>query len=315
MNRFTISSVLLSVTLLIGLPLSHAQTVSDISSQLSKSITQSGKKTVAVVDFTDLQGRVTEFGRFLAEEISVDLAGTHGTFKVIDRTNLKTILQEHKLASTGIIDPQTARKVGEITGVQALVAGTITPFGDTLRVSVKVLDSETAEIISGATTDLVRNKAIDELLAKGIAGETQPAPTAGTTEPEQRSHGADVKLGSFHIVIRECRSRSGNPSEAKCTGTISNEGSTRAEFSVDIWKSYIIDDLGNQCSYIGLQLGSHNSNMPFGGNSNMLEPSLPVALGISGRAQKLGDDAKSISIYLVTSEGQVLIRNIRLQGR
>jgi hypothetical protein len=70
---------------------------------LSSAITKSGKKTVAVVDFTDLQGRVTEFGRFLAEEFSVALSADQSGFKVIDRTNLKTILQEHKLASTGVL--------------------------------------------------------------------------------------------------------------------------------------------------------------------------------------------------------------------
>ena len=93
------------------------QDVKDLSPQLSSAITKSGRKTVAVVDFTDLQGCVTEFGRFLAEEFSVALATGSGGFEVIDRTNLKTLLQEHKLAATGIIDPQTARKVGEIAGV------------------------------------------------------------------------------------------------------------------------------------------------------------------------------------------------------
>ncbi len=34
--------------------------------------------------------------------------------KVIDRTHLKAILHEHKLASTGLIDPQTARQLGRI---------------------------------------------------------------------------------------------------------------------------------------------------------------------------------------------------------
>lgn len=304
---------LLPLTLLISLTLGHAQSVKDISSQLAKSITQSGKKTVAVVDFTDLQGRVTEFGRFLAEEISVDLAGAHGSFKVIDRTNLKTILQEHKLASTGIIDPQTARKVGEITGVQALVAGTITPLGDTLRVSVKVLDSETAEIISGATTDLVRNKSIDELLAKGIAGEVQPAHNVEKTEPEQRKYAADVKFGNFEIVIKECRPRS-DPNPVKCEGTISNHGSTRAEFSVAMGKSYMVDNLGHQSNVITVGLGAATSHSNGGDHiSMMLEPELPVIFKIGG--WDMGTDAESTSIFLVTSEGQGLIRNIRLHGR
>src|SRR5713101_2416494 len=100
-----------------------AQDMKTVSSSLASRIAASGRKTVAVVDFTDLQGNVTELGRFLAEELSVDLVGDAKGFEVIERTQLKVILQEHKLATTGLIDPQTARKLGQIAGVDALVTG------------------------------------------------------------------------------------------------------------------------------------------------------------------------------------------------
>src|SRR5438046_1195241 len=83
-----------------------AQDMKPLSSYLAERIAASNRKTVAVVDFTDLQGNVTELGRFLAEELSVALAGNARTFEVIDRTHLKSILQENKLAATGLIDPQ-----------------------------------------------------------------------------------------------------------------------------------------------------------------------------------------------------------------
>src|ERR1700687_960711 len=110
----------------------YEQEVKQLSAQMAIAIAKSGKKTVAVVDFTDLQGCVTELGRFLAEEFSVNLTVEAKDFEVIDRTHLKTLLQEHKLASSGIIDPQTARRLGEIAGVQALVTGSLTPFGDSV---------------------------------------------------------------------------------------------------------------------------------------------------------------------------------------
>src|SRR5580704_2475321 len=90
----------------------YEQEIKELSARMAEAISQSGKKTVAVVDFTDLQGNVTELGRFLAEECSVDLAMTAKNFEVIDRTNIKSLLQEHKLASTGLIDQKTARKLG-----------------------------------------------------------------------------------------------------------------------------------------------------------------------------------------------------------
>jgi curli biogenesis system outer membrane secretion channel CsgG len=121
--------------------------VGPLAAALSKSISASGRKTAAVVDFTDLQGCVTELGRYLAEDLSVGLASDARGFEVIDRTNLKVILQEHHLASTGIIDPETARKLGQIAGVDTLVTGTIAPLGDVIHVSAKALDTNAAMIL------------------------------------------------------------------------------------------------------------------------------------------------------------------------
>lgn len=285
--------------LLIGLPSAQAQTVNNIASQLSKSIVQSGKKTVAVVDFTDLQGHVTEFGRFLAEEFSVALAASPSGFKVIDRTNLKTILQEHKLASTGIIDPQTARKVGEITGVQALVAGTVTPFGDTLRLSVKVLDSETAEIISGVSADMPRNKAIDELLAKGIAtgeqtdtsqtvqGEKKSSPASGRPNPAPilpTSAGASDLL----LTIQQCVY--GNE-DVKCWGLATNNRELSTTINLEDC-SHAVDDEGNS-HWLALSAGRFTIGE--GGIRQRLIPGVPVRFGIratevSPKASKLNFD-------------------------
>jgi hypothetical protein len=37
-----------------------------------------------------------------------------------------------KLASSGIIDPATARKLGEVAGVDCLVSGSLTLLGDSV---------------------------------------------------------------------------------------------------------------------------------------------------------------------------------------
>src|SRR5437588_6302133 len=108
--------------MLIGSP-SHGQELKGVSSTLATKIGELGRKRVAVVDFTDLQGNVTELGRFLAEELSGALVNDSRGFRVIDRAHLKAILQEHKLAATGIIDPQTARQLGKIASVDTLVTG------------------------------------------------------------------------------------------------------------------------------------------------------------------------------------------------
>ena len=77
------------------------------AAQMAGHISSAGLKTIAVVDFTDLRGQVTELGRFLAEEFSAGLAGAREGFQVVDRTHLKIVLREHKLGESGVIDPAT----------------------------------------------------------------------------------------------------------------------------------------------------------------------------------------------------------------
>src|SRR5687768_8548459 len=91
--------------------------------RIAEAMERASRKTVAVVDFTDLQANVTELGRFLAEQLSNALGSGGGTFDTIDRTQLRALLQEHKLSTTGLIDAQTARKLGQIAGAECLVTG------------------------------------------------------------------------------------------------------------------------------------------------------------------------------------------------
>jgi len=149
------------------------------SETLANFIVEGGKKTVAVVDFTDLQGNVMELGRFLAEEFSITLSSANkGKFDVIDRTHLRSLMKEYQFSLSGLIDPATAQKLGELIGVEALVTGTITPFGDSVKLQVKIIELSTAKVLGTVSLDIARTQAINELLSKEI---TQ-APSGITTQ-------------------------------------------------------------------------------------------------------------------------------------
>jgi TolB-like protein len=142
--------------------------IDQLSGNLAEKIATAGKKKIAVVDFTDLDGSVTELGRFLAEEFSTALAGTGKGFTVVDRIHLKTLLKEHNLSSTGLIDQNTIRQLGKIAGVDALVTGSLTPLGESVRINVKVLDIETAAVIEANRGNIAMTDAIKSLMVKGI---------------------------------------------------------------------------------------------------------------------------------------------------
>jgi curli biogenesis system outer membrane secretion channel CsgG len=135
-----------------------------------------GAKRITVADFTDLQGQVTELGRFVAEELGGSLVEASPPFGVVDRANLRMIMAEHKLSMSGLVNPDTAKKLGQIAGVDGIVTGTITPLGDTVRLAVKVVSTETATVMASGRTELAKTKALEDLLGRGVQG----AGTAGS---------------------------------------------------------------------------------------------------------------------------------------
>ena len=129
----------------------YEEEIQRFSLKIAKNVERSGKRTVAVVDFTDLQGNVTELGRFIAQELSANLVSLKKGFREIDRLHLKSIIAEHKLSASWFLEPKAVEKFGKISGVDAIVTGTVTPLGDSVRVSAKVIAIDTADIIAAAT--------------------------------------------------------------------------------------------------------------------------------------------------------------------
>ena len=285
------------------------QDMRPISAALAAKIASSGKKTVAVVDFTDLHGCVTELGRFMAEDVSVAILDNAKGFDVIDLTNLKILMDEHKLTSTGIIDPATARKLGEVAGVDALVTGTIAPLSDSVHVSAKVLDTESAKMLGGVTADIPRTRAVEELLAKGVSncgqasavieGNSQPPPGANPA-PQVA---ASAQISGILISISGCQ-RDGDLVD--CTGSVLNQRETRSGYFT-FHSGYMIDELGNQSKRARIQLGARGGSMDF------LEPGLRVNFGVSGDG--ISNKATSVSLVLeVYSLGTVTLRNIPIRA-
>lgn len=156
-----------------------------LADNLAAGISKASIHKVSVLDFTDLQGNNSELGRYIAEQLSISLVNSSKGFAVMNRANLKTILDEHKLTASGLVNPENAQKLGHIAGVDAIVMGTMTPFGETLTLTAQILSTETAQVLGGSTIKIAHSKEIDELLAPKTAPKTLgdgPGRTSGGTK-------------------------------------------------------------------------------------------------------------------------------------
>ena len=114
----------------------------------------------AVVEFTE-RGELSmqDAGAIIAEWLTTALNKT-GAFEVYERLSLATLMEEHKLGMTGMMDEETAAEIGRIRGVEAIVTGSVSKLGDIYSVTAKVIDVETAKIINSSDIKVTNVNAI-----------------------------------------------------------------------------------------------------------------------------------------------------------
>jgi len=122
------------------------------------------KRRIGVVDF---ENKTTYGANRLgtsASDILITELAKSGKFIVVERDKLGKLMEEQKLGMSGAIDPNTAAKMGKILGLNAIVTGAISQFGETTEgsqylltqskrqqvkatVDIRVVDVETGQIL------------------------------------------------------------------------------------------------------------------------------------------------------------------------
>ena len=229
-----------------------------LATTLAGTVKEQQKKKVAVIDFTDLQGATQgELGKYIAEQLTVNLVMEKRDFAVLDRANLRRILSEHKLTSQGLVDPENAKKLGMFAGVDALILGTIIPKGQTsMGLTAKIITTDTAEIVGAARAEFKADATVEQLVThapssqdgvRGDAMSIHDPPSVGKVFDDLR-----VELQSLRIV---------NGTKYLLTMTFSNQNAKKS-----IWvalqpdtgrygpKGRLTDATGSECLIDGQSL-------------------------------------------------------------
>ena len=100
-----------------------------LSIQVFSGDMQGLKKRIAVVDFKDKSGWGHNIGTGLADMLVTQLVKS-GDFMVIERQELSKIMAEQGLGLSGAVTPQSAAQVGKLLGVELMVMGSVSEFGE-----------------------------------------------------------------------------------------------------------------------------------------------------------------------------------------
>lgn len=120
---------------------------------------------IAVSDFTDLNGSISELGIFVSEELLTRFHDNQ-TLKIVERRLLDKVLEEHQLGLTGLLDERSVKKLGKILGVDAICAGIITDLRATFKINARMIAVETGQVFAVASAEVDKNDALRILMRK-----------------------------------------------------------------------------------------------------------------------------------------------------
>ncbi len=134
-----------------------------LTDQLVNDLKGDQKFKIAIIEFSDLDGDVSNLGRYISEEITTRLYKTK-RFQVLERELLAKVMEEHKLNLSGLIDESTAVEVGAILGVDAIGTGTISDLGRFVKVNARMISTERGSIFAAASVEIFKGDRVRSLL-------------------------------------------------------------------------------------------------------------------------------------------------------
>ncbi len=133
---------------------SFDKAIGEISSDLATKLSQKDKKKVVVLYITDINKAQTVAGKYLGDRISVNIVNNQGNFMVFDRENLSGIAEANKMIAEGFIDVNKAKELGKLLSVDAIIIGNYTVLSNTIKLTIKALDSSNGFVIAASEKDL-----------------------------------------------------------------------------------------------------------------------------------------------------------------
>ncbi len=128
--------------------------------------------TVAVFDFESKDEAVSGLGPKVATLVNANLSAEPQIITV-ERAELEKVLGEQELGLSGTVDPNSAAKVGQLTGAKVLVTGRVFKADSQTIIVAKVIGTETSrvygEMVQGGSSATLVD--LSSSLAKKIAAD------------------------------------------------------------------------------------------------------------------------------------------------
>jgi TolB-like protein len=275
-NQRGAAAVLLGIVLALLSGAAHAQKI------LSEGVKDLATQIATVLPFRELDGNSTVLSTYISEELVTNLF-IIGGLDIVERSMLDKLLGEIRLGETGVIDQETATKVGKIAGVDAIVTGTITDLQSYVALNCRLIDARTGRIFGAAQAKIVKDDDVRKIMgsplpasSSGMQGQPSGPAKGSLGKQDPAKVGQQQQANGFLFELKKC-TLSG--SSVECDLLITNNKDDRdlviySETNGAL--SRLIDPNGNE--YLA-------ANDVLLGSSRSSRPQSTLASGIPTRAK------------------------------
>lgn len=109
------------------------------------------RNAIAITDFEDKTEKDIGYG--ISELITTELSKS-GKLRIVERKQVSKVLEEQKLGLLGIIDSKTAKEVGNLTGADMILVGSVSKLGNYYHINARLVETETGQILISEETDV-----------------------------------------------------------------------------------------------------------------------------------------------------------------
>lgn len=178
--------------------------IDQLAAQIVARSVAADRTTIAIAAFPHVDDTCSELSNFLVDELVLSLFSLpDNQLSIIERSQLDRIFSELELSLSGAVDVNTTQELGRVHGVDTLLVGTLSNFGEDLRVNARLIDTETARVFSAAAVNIPRTSTFEMLMERPAAGGCTMMPSAGGPGAVSQTAAQSRPAPSFDISLPE----------------------------------------------------------------------------------------------------------------
>lgn len=115
------------------------------------------KKTIAITDFEIIGYENKELNKEIIENLTTKFVQS-GQYVVVERAKLNSVLKEHTLIDSGLMDSKEAKKLGKLVSADVILTGSFNKKGNIWNVNLRLVDVSTGIILHAINDSIPSNE-------------------------------------------------------------------------------------------------------------------------------------------------------------